>query len=123
MSVEKVITATIKLNEKSSPTSEKLQQLKQMIQNQRDAAFSNIKGNNGAIQHIIHTMNKVAKTDATILITGENRVGKELFAQAIHDASLRNKTVFLLIAVLFLLLYLKVSYSVMNQEHILALEI
>ncbi|KFN02032.1 sigma-54-dependent Fis family transcriptional regulator [Bacillus clarus] len=95
MSVEKDITATIKLNEKLSSTSEELQQLKHMIQHQRDDPFSNIKGNNGAIQHIIHNMKKVAKTDATILITGESGVGKELFAQAIHEASLRNRKAFI----------------------------
>ncbi|EOQ05761.1 PAS domain S-box protein [Bacillus cereus VDM021] len=96
MSVEKDITATIKLNEKLSSTSEELQQLKQqMIQNNRDDPFSNIKGNNLAIQHIIHDMKKVAKTDATILITGESGVGKEIFAQAIHEASLRSKKAFI----------------------------
>ena len=95
MSVERDITATIKLNEKLSSTSEELQQLKQMIQHQQDDPFSTIKGNNAALQHIIHSMKKVAKTDATILITGESGVGKELFAQAIHEASLRSKQPFI----------------------------
>lgn len=96
MSVEKDITTTIKLNEKLSSTSEELQQLKQqIIQNNRDDPFSNIKGNNATIQHIIHDMKKVAKTDATILITGESGVGKELFAQAIHEASSRSKKPFI----------------------------
>lgn len=95
MSVERDITATIKLNEKLSSTSEELQQLKQLIQHQQDDPFSTIKGNNATLQHIIHNMKKVAKTDATILITGESGVGKELFAQAIHEASLRSKQSFI----------------------------
>jgi PAS domain S-box-containing protein len=95
MSVERDISVTIKLNEKLSSTSEELQQLKQMIQHQQDDPFSTIKGNNAALQHIIHNMKKVAKTDATILITGESGVGKELFAQAIHEASLRSKQPFI----------------------------
>ncbi|MBE7121916.1 sigma-54 interaction domain-containing protein [Bacillus cereus] len=95
MSVERDISVTIKLNEKLSSTSEELQQLKQMIQHQQDDPFSTIKGNNAALQHIIHNMKKVAKTDATILITGESGVGKELFAQAIHEASPRSKQPFI----------------------------
>jgi PAS domain S-box-containing protein len=95
MSVERDISVTIKLNEKLSSTSEELQQLKQMIQHQQDDPFSTIKGNNAALQHIIHNMKKVAKTDATILITGESGVGKELFAQAIHEAGPRSKQPFI----------------------------
>ncbi|MFD3447078.1 sigma-54 interaction domain-containing protein [Microbacteriaceae bacterium 4G12] len=92
MSVEKDITATIKLNEKLSSTSKELQQLKQQI---RQDPFRNIKGKNATIQHMIRDMKKVAQTDATILITGESGVGKELFAQAIHEASSRSKKAFI----------------------------
>lgn len=81
---------------KISSTSEELQKLKQqIIQNNRDDPFSDIKGNSAKIQHVIHDIKKVTLTDATILITGESGVGKELFAQAIHKASSRRKKAFI----------------------------
>jgi DNA-binding NtrC family response regulator len=43
-----------------------------------------------AIQKIKDTIEKVAHTDARILITGENGVGKELVARWIHEKSNRN---------------------------------
>lgn len=95
LSVEKDITSTIKLNEKLTSTSNELQQLKQkMILHHRDEPFNKIKGKNAAFQQIIYTVKKVAKTDATILLSGESGVGKELFAHAIHEKSHRNEQPF-----------------------------
>jgi len=54
-------------------------------------ASDSIIGNSSAIQTILETISKVAKTDARILITGENGTGKELVAQKIHRLSLRSK--------------------------------
>ncbi|PFP29147.1 sigma-54-dependent Fis family transcriptional regulator [Bacillus sp. AFS073361] len=96
MSVEKDISATIKLNEQLTSTSKELQQLKQQItQNHLDDPFNKIKGKNASIQQIIHDTKKVAKTGATILISGESGVGKELFAQAIHEESSRSEKPFI----------------------------
>jgi two-component system NtrC family response regulator len=44
---------------------------------------------------IFSTIKKVAPSDVPIFITGENGTGKELVAQAIHEASLRNKCPFI----------------------------
>jgi two-component system, NtrC family, nitrogen regulation response regulator NtrX len=47
-------------------------------------------GNSPAIQKIKDTIDKVAPTDARVLITGENGVGKELVARWIHEKSSRS---------------------------------
>ncbi len=47
-------------------------------------------GESAPIQKIKHTIEKVAPTDARVLITGENGVGKELVARGIHEKSNRN---------------------------------
>ena len=47
-------------------------------------------GESGPIKKIRDTIEKVAPTDARILITGENGVGKELVARWIHEKSNRN---------------------------------
>lgn len=47
-------------------------------------------GDSAGIQKIKHTIDKVAPTDARVLITGENGVGKELVARWIHEKSNRN---------------------------------
>lgn len=51
--------------------------------------FENIIGNSEEIQKVIHLAQKVAPTNASVLLTGETGTGKEIFAQAIHNASQR----------------------------------
>ncbi len=46
-------------------------------------------GNSEGIQRIQETIAKVAPTDARVLVTGENGVGKELVARKIHELSNR----------------------------------
>lgn len=46
-------------------------------------------GESEVIQDIFHKIDKVAPTDANILILGENGTGKDLIAKAIHQKSLR----------------------------------
>jgi DNA-binding NtrC family response regulator len=41
------------------------------------------------LQHLLTTVQSVADTDATVLITGESGTGKELVARLLHEASLR----------------------------------
>jgi transcriptional regulator with PAS, ATPase and Fis domain len=54
------------------------------------AAQSSLVGESQAIQQILQTIDKVAATDSTVLITGESGTGKELIARAIHEKSSRS---------------------------------
>lgn len=49
-------------------------------------------GESKAINHIKETIEKVAPTDARILITGDNGSGKELVAKWVHEKSNRNNS-------------------------------
>ncbi len=50
-----------------------------------------IVGKSPAIKKILTTIERVAPTDARVLITGENGTGKELVARWLHEKSNRNK--------------------------------
>ncbi|TWJ04881.1 DNA-binding NtrC family response regulator [Mucilaginibacter frigoritolerans] len=50
---------------------------------------TSILGESDVMQDIFHKVNKIAPTDANILILGENGTGKDLMAKAIHERSLR----------------------------------
>ncbi len=53
-----------------------------------------IGGASPAMQQVFETTEKVARTDANVLILGENGTGKELVARAIHRSSPRAEQVF-----------------------------
>ncbi len=53
--------------------------------------FEEIVGQSPALLDALEKVNRVAKTDATVLITGETGTGKELIARAIHSASQRRE--------------------------------
>ena len=51
--------------------------------------FDEIVGQSRPIMNLLNEVNLVAKTDSTVLISGETGTGKELIARAIHSASKR----------------------------------
>jgi two-component system response regulator HydG len=51
-------------------------------------------GDSDAMQQIFYKIEKIAPTDANILIIGENGTGKDLIAKAIHQQSLRSANAF-----------------------------
>ncbi|MBS1522802.1 MAG: sigma-54-dependent Fis family transcriptional regulator [Bacteroidetes bacterium] len=53
------------------------------------AGNTSILGDSEVMQDIFYKVNKIAPTDANILILGENGTGKDLMAKAIHERSLR----------------------------------
>ncbi|MDD2971022.1 MAG: sigma 54-interacting transcriptional regulator [Lachnospiraceae bacterium] len=59
--------------------------------------FSNIKTDSSVTKRVIETAREYGATDLNILIHGETGVGKELFAQSIHNASPRKNGPFVAI--------------------------
>jgi two-component system, NtrC family, response regulator HydG len=73
---------------------DKLKKAKEMLEEQISRPFGEIIGQSKAIHEVFTLIDKVAKTDANILILGENGTGKELIARAIHQRSLRKDNSF-----------------------------
>ncbi|MDY4786883.1 MAG: sigma-54 dependent transcriptional regulator [Bacteroidaceae bacterium] len=74
---------------------EQKQQSKKKDVRVNTVTFGNIVGKSPALAHVISQASKVAATDVAVLINGETGTGKELFAQAIHNASHRSAGAFL----------------------------
>lgn len=73
---------------------DKLRKAKEMLEEQISRPFGEIIGQSAAIREVFTLIEKVAKTDANVLILGENGTGKELIARAIHQRSLRHNNSF-----------------------------
>ena len=58
-------------------------------------SFQNIVGKSNRMQKVFESIQMVAKTDLTVLITGESGTGKDLTARAIHALSPRKKAPFI----------------------------
>ncbi|QQS35424.1 MAG: sigma-54-dependent Fis family transcriptional regulator [Ignavibacteriales bacterium] len=67
-----------------------LRQRQKLMQDDFNKKFPELIGNSPAMQNIFHTIEKVASTDANVLILGENGTGKELVAHALHKQSRRS---------------------------------
>ena len=82
----KIIPLVAKAAEKSKLQFEVLS-LRKKIQGKEN--FNTIIGHSKAIQNAIVIAQKVAPTDATVLLSGPTGTGKEIFANAIHNESKR----------------------------------
>ncbi|MCF7855672.1 MAG: sigma-54 dependent transcriptional regulator [Candidatus Pacebacteria bacterium] len=56
--------------------------------------FENLVGDHQSMRRVYAMIEKVARTDSTILILGESGTGKELVARALHNYSLRSERPF-----------------------------
>jgi DNA-binding NtrC family response regulator len=56
--------------------------------------FGSLIGASAAMQKVYDLVSRVARTEATIVITGETGTGKELVAQTVHEQSRRHKEPF-----------------------------
>ncbi len=80
---------------KSYKEVDRLQQTRRQLQEDSNQPFKDIIGESQPIKEIFAMIDKVAQTDANILILGENGTGKELIARALHQRSLRKDNVFI----------------------------
>lgn len=71
-----------------------LKETQRVISSSADQPFLNMIGNSEAMRKVYSALEKVATTDANVLILGENGTGKELVARAIHRLSLRSDKLF-----------------------------
>lgn len=72
-----------------------LRSRQQQLSADLDQPFHDFIGDSSAIQEVFRTIEKVAKTDANVLIVGENGTGKELVAREVHRQSERSGEVFI----------------------------
>ncbi|MBI9038138.1 MAG: sigma-54-dependent Fis family transcriptional regulator [Bacteroidales bacterium] len=88
------ITTTLQLR-KSKVELENLRSKQKVLMANQDQGYANLIGNSPNMQQVLGTVQKVATTEANVLILGENGTGKELIARAIHKASNRKDEVFI----------------------------
>ena len=87
------ISTAIKLK-KSYLEVDQLKKAKKLLEDDLNQPYKDIIGKSDSMQHVYNLIDKVATTDANVLILGENGTGKELVARAIHQRSLRKDKVF-----------------------------
>jgi len=83
---EKIIPLVYKALEKAKDNKSK-----NIQKGSTQKGFSQIIGNSPAILQAKKLAEKVALTDATVLLTGETGTGKEVFANALHEGNERRK--------------------------------
>ena len=74
---------------------DKLRSQQKQLSEDIDQRYHDMIGVSPAMQHVFVTIDKVAATDADVLILGENGTGKELVARALHRQSRRSEEVFI----------------------------
>ena len=92
------LLATIKTSMQLRQSKVELQDLRtkqKFLMADQNQPYETIIGNSQAMQKVLTAAQKVAVTEANVLILGDNGTGKELIARAIHRASNRKDEVFI----------------------------
>jgi DNA-binding NtrC family response regulator len=91
-----IVTVNNALKLRNSKLEVKKLQVKQQLLNEDiEKQFRSFRGSAKKMEDIYKTIDKVAQTDANILILGENGTGKEVIAREIHRKSKRSAEIFL----------------------------
>lgn len=77
------------INKQIDKPKQEIKQVKQSL------SLTNIVGQSKVVKQMIDLIDKVAATDAKILITGDNGTGKELVAKQLYEKSLRKDNPFI----------------------------
>ncbi|MCE7995710.1 MAG: sigma-54-dependent Fis family transcriptional regulator [Roseivirga sp.] len=88
------ITSALQLRQ-SKLEIDRLKNTQKTLANDIDQKFENFIGESLPIQKVFSMIEKVAPTDANVLVLGENGTGKELAARALHRNSERKREVFI----------------------------
>jgi len=92
------LIATIRTGVKlcqSNRSKSKLEDQHQIIHEDNRRKYQFIPGNSPGMLEVLNIINKVADTDANVLLLGGNGTGKELIARDIHNKSGRRNKIFL----------------------------
>ncbi|MEW7289346.1 sigma-54-dependent transcriptional regulator [Aquimarina sp. 2304DJ70-9] len=92
------LLATIKSAYQLRKSRKEVQELKQKESHLKQVINQDsnyIIGNSKALTSVLNLVQKVAKTDVNVLITGENGTGKELIARELHRISSRKNEIFI----------------------------
>lgn len=87
------VSSSIKLR-RSRLEADELRVKQREISAMIDQPFMDFVGSSPQMKEVFSTIQKVAKTDANVLILGENGTGKELVARALHRNSPRSENIF-----------------------------
>lgn len=88
------VSAGLQLRQ-SRRESSSLRERQGVLSAELDQPFNDFIGRSPKMLEIFKTIRKVGKTDASVLILGENGTGKELVARSLHRHSLRHNEVFI----------------------------
>ena len=88
------VSSALKLTDSRRQVAALKQQQKQ-LSSDIDHHYRDIIGRSPSMMEVFQTIEKVAATDANVLILGENGTGKEMIARALHRRSHRRENVFI----------------------------